>query len=173
MFDPDGLPLELTEDGSPLDEITICEAEAGSTGDLLTRHLGFERHAENLYQLAGARVKVVQDAVAERGLVAPGGVHHVALGVSSVEELADWRVRLTAAGFKVTLPQNRVYFQSIYFRQQRGVLFEIATISPGFHADEVVLGQRLCLPPWLESSRVSIEERLVPIKAKHVKAKHG
>ena len=69
------------------------------------------------------------------------------------------------SGIRVTLPQNRVYFRSIYFRPNRGVLFELATTQPGFTADEAPghLGERLCLPPWLEPVRASIEQRLVPV----------
>ena len=31
---------------------------------------------------------------------------------------------------------DRYYFKSIYFREPSGVLFEIATIGPGFTTDE-------------------------------------
>jgi glyoxalase family protein len=147
-----------------LHEITITEIEPGSTGVLLTQHLGFERAGEDLYVLGSARVHVTHDPNAARGMVGPGGVHHVAFAVASQEEQAELRAKLTAAGFKVTLVQDRVYFQSIYFRQPRGILFEIATIQPGFFADEQTLGSRLCLPPWLEGSRASIAERLAPLK---------
>ena len=171
LLDPDGLPIELLlqvplADApfvGPLSEITILESEAGATGDLLVRHLGFAAARSNRFTLGTARIRVVHDPKSERGVVAPGGVHHVALAIESLEEQAELRARLVAAGFKVTLRQDRVYFQSIYFRQPRGGLFEIATLTPGFFADETELGKRLCLPPWLESSRSSIEERLVPL----------
>ena len=60
---------------------------------------------------------------------------------------------------------DRVYFHSIYFREPGGVLFEIATDSPGFLKDETPdeLGSALRLPPWLESARVQIEETLPKI----------
>ena len=47
---------------------------------------------------------------------------------------------------------DRFYFNSIYFREPSGVLFEIATIGPGFTADEPLetLGESLSLPPNYE-----------------------
>jgi len=48
------------------------------------------------------------------------------------------------------------------------VLFELATDGPGFAVDEDAahLGETLVLPPWLESSRVSIEQALPPLALK-------
>lgn len=164
VSDPDGMELSLTEGEFCIREITIAESEPGSTGELLTRHLDFEQTGRDVYQNRGATIRTVH-LPGERGLLAPGGIHHVALAVESAEALAEWRTRLLAAGFKVTLVLDRIYFRSIYFRQLHGVLFEIATTSPGFFVDEEVLGSRLCLPPWLESSRASIEERLAPVES--------
>ena len=61
---------------------------------------------------------------------------------------------------------DRDYFQSIYFREPGGVLFELATDNPGFAIDEPLesLGERLCLPGWLESRRLELAERLIPIR---------
>ena len=75
---------------------------------------------------------------------------------------ADWREALVAAGRNVTPVIDRYYFHSIYFREPGGVLFEIATMEPGFAVDEDVaeLGTRLTLPPWLEERRDEIEEAL-------------
>ena len=60
---------------------------------------------------------------------------------------------------------DRFYFQSLYFREPNGILFEIATDGPGFASDEPVetLGERLSLPPFLEHRRVEIEAGLKPI----------
>jgi glyoxalase family protein len=48
------------------------------------------------------------------------------------------------------------YFHSIYFREPGGILFEIATDSPGFTVDEPVeqLGTHLERPAWLKSSSI-------------------
>ena len=60
---------------------------------------------------------------------------------------------------------DRFYFRTIYFREPGGVLFELATDGPGFAVDEDVatLGERLSLPPFLESQRAAIEAQLRPI----------
>ena len=70
--------------------------------------------------------------------------------------------RLRAGGLQVTEVRDRQYFQSIYFREPGGVLFEIATVPPGFTVDETLpcLGQDLKLPPWEEPHRAEIERRL-------------
>jgi len=62
-------------------------------------------------------------------------------------------------------PVNRFYFQSLYFREPNGVLFEIATDEPGFTADEPLdkLGEKLSLPPFLEGRRKEIEAGLKPL----------
>ena len=57
--------------------------------------------------------------------------------------------------------QDRDYFLSIYFREPRGVLFEIATMSPGFAIDEDPdhLGEELRLPEQHEHLRAQLEAR--------------
>ncbi len=75
------------------------------------------------------------------------------------------REQLIQYGCKVTEVLDRCYFKSIYFREPGGVLFEVATIEPGFTADEELsrLGRDLKLPPWEEANRVDIEAALVPV----------
>jgi len=65
-------------------------------------------------------------------------------------------------GFCVTPIRDRKYFKSIYFHEPGGVLFEIATDSPGFTVDEPYesLGRDLKLPEQYESMRSEIESRL-------------
>ena len=60
---------------------------------------------------------------------------------------------------------DRSYFTSIYFREPGGVLFEIATMAPGFAIDEPLqeLGRGLKLPPWEEANRAEIEAALPPV----------
>ena len=91
-----------------------------------------------------------------------GAVHHVAFRVADETVQSDWRARLIEAGVHVSPVKDRLYFHSIYFREPGGVLFEIATDGPGFLIDEPedALGSKLCLPPWLEPIRQSIEARL-------------
>ncbi len=101
---------------------------------------------------------------AERGLQAAGTVHHVAWA-SQPEEHEAWRERVVAAGGQPTPVIDRFYFKSIYFREPSGVLFEIATIGPGFTADEPfeTLGESLSLPPDYERYREQVEKILTPL----------
>ncbi len=101
---------------------------------------------------------------AERGLQGAGTVHHVAWA-SPMDEHEAWRERTAAGGLHPTPVIDRFYFRSIYFREPSGVLFEIATLGPGFSADEDPehLGERLSLPPKFEHLREQIEPALTPI----------
>ena len=89
----------------------------------------------------------------------------MAFRVADDAEQQYWWQRLTKAGLQVSGIIDRYYFQSIYFRISRGILFEIATDGPGFAADEApdALGERLALPPFLEPHRAQIEAGLKPI----------
>ena len=99
------------------------------------------------------------------GVPGAGTVHHVAWG-SKPEEHEAWRERAQEAGARPTPVIERFYFKSIYFREPSGVLFEIATLGPGFTADEPLesLGERLSLPPAFEALREQIEPKLTPIR---------
>jgi glyoxalase family protein len=101
----------------------------------------------------------------ERGIQGAGTVHHVAWA-SHDSDHEQWRERVIAAGAHPTPVIDRFWFRSIYFREPSGVLFELATYSPGFSADEAIehLGETLVLPPWLESRREEIEAQLTPIE---------
>jgi glyoxalase family protein len=102
---------------------------------------------------------------ADRGIQGAGTVHHVAWA-SQDDEHEAWRERVLAADAHPTAVIDRFWFRSIYFREPSGVLFELATFSPGFAADEDPehLGETLVLPPWLESRRSEIEATLTPIR---------
>jgi glyoxalase family protein len=102
---------------------------------------------------------------AEHGLQGAGTVHHVAWASQDADH-ESWRERAAAAGARATEVIDRFWFRSIYFREPSGVLFELATFSPGFAADEPPehLGETLVLPPWLEDRRAEIEARLTPIR---------
>jgi hypothetical protein len=96
------------------------------------------------------------------GVMGAGTVHHVAFRAPTGKEQLDARNALVAGGFNVTPQIDRDYFQSIYFREPGGVLFEIATDGPGFTVDEPEgsLGKSLKLPKWLEERRFEIEALL-------------
>jgi glyoxalase family protein len=100
----------------------------------------------------------------ERGLQGAGSVHHVAWA-SQPDEHEAWRRIVIEAGAQPTPVIDRFYFKSIYFREPSGVLFEIATIGPGFTADEPfeTLGEKLSLPPDYEQYREQVEKVLTPL----------
>jgi glyoxalase family protein len=100
----------------------------------------------------------------QSGLQAGGTVHHVAWACQPTEHEA-WRQRVIDGGGQPTPVIDRFYFKSIYFREPSGVLFEIATIGPGFTADEPFesLGEKLSLPPNYEQYREQVEKVLTPL----------
>jgi glyoxalase family protein len=93
-----------------------------------------------------------------------GTVHHVAFA-SVMDELEAWRTRVSDVGARPTPVIDRFYFKSVYFLEPSGVLFEIATIGPGFAVDEDErhLGERLSLPPPFEPLREQLEGTLSPL----------
>ena len=95
-----------------------------------------------------------------------GTVHHVAFAVDDPDQQLALRAELLRRGVQVTEVMDRQYFRSIYFREPGGVLFEVATIPPGFTADESVseLGTSLKLPPWEEPKRRVIESGLPTVR---------
>jgi glyoxalase family protein len=70
-----------------------------------------------------------------------------------------------AAGRQITPVIDRYYFRSVYFREPGGILYEIATIGPGFTTDEPQesLGEHLALPPDFERVRGQVEPQLTPL----------
>jgi glyoxalase family protein len=100
------------------------------------------------------------------GRMGIGAVHHIAWRTPPRSQEEQWREVLSRAGQDVSPVIDRNYFQSVYFREPRGVLFEIATDPPGFTVDEAPseLGSRLQLPPWLEPRRERIEARLPALR---------
>ncbi len=94
-----------------------------------------------------------------------GGVHHIAFRTPDEAQYDEWARRLRALRVPNSGKIDRFYFRSLYFREPNGILFEIATDGPGFAADEPLehLGERLALPPFLESRRKEIEAGLQPL----------
>lgn len=91
-----------------------------------------------------------------------GIIHHVAFRAKDDDEQKEMRQKVIELGLHPTNVIDRHWFHSIYFQSPGGVLFEIATDGPGYDVDEDPdkLGQKLILPPWLESRREMIEKRL-------------
>jgi glyoxalase family protein len=104
-------------------------------------------------------------APAAPGLQGAGTVHHVAWATAP-EDVEAWQERVARAGAHATPVIDRHYFRSVYFREPSGVLFELATIGPGFTVDEPLeqLGEKLSLTPQFEHLREQIEPRLSPLR---------
>jgi glyoxalase family protein len=108
----------------------------------------------------------VQDAPPEEaGIQGAGSVHHVAWAAQDAE-LEAWGDVARGAGAQPTSVRDRTYFRSIYFREPSGVLFELATLSPGFAVDEPAesLGEALKLPERYEPRRAQLERALTPLR---------
>ena len=116
---------------------------------------------------------VYDEPPAERPIQGAGTVHHVAW-TSDDEDHEAWRERVAQGGGRPTPVIDRHYFRSIYFREPSGVLFEIATRSPGFTVDEPLehLGEKLSIPPFLESRRPEIEATVRPLENPRVAARN-
>jgi len=114
----------------------------------------------------GHTIDIVEHADAAQAINGLGTVHHVAMAIEGEDQQAALRNELIARGLQVTPVLDRQYFRSIYFREPGGVLFEVATVAPGFTVDETLqgLGQDLKLPPWEEPNRVEIEAGLPRIE---------
>jgi glyoxalase family protein len=134
---------------------------------LLAQTLGFEHDDEGHWLIEGDnrhgfyRYDQAPDEHPRQGA---GSVHHIAFA-STMDDHEAWRERVAAAGQRPTPVIDRFYFRSVYFREPSGVLFEIATIGPGFSSDEDAahLGERLSLPPRFEPLRSRLEQTLTPL----------
>jgi glyoxalase family protein len=188
--DPEGLGLELLfDDGedAPLvaaaPDVPAEHALRGFAGvyaytddpsrsaPLLRDVLGFapadEGDGEKRWSVRGPRrhgFYVYDEAPGERGIGGAGTVHHIAYAAED-EDIEAWDERYRQAGRQTSGLVDRFYFRSVYSREPSGVLFEIATLGPGFSADEPAeeLGRRLALPPKLEHLREQIEATLTPL----------
>jgi glyoxalase family protein len=194
--DYDGLHFELVvaDDGNPPlraahPEIPAEHAILGIEGaraygtfgnveeKFLTDTLGFAYVGDGEYRLAGPTRHfhwAYDPPPATRGLQGAGSVHHIAWATPDEEQL-DWQTRVRDAGGFVTDVRDRDYFQSIYFREPRGILFEIATLSPGFAVDEDPehLGEELRLPKMHEHLRERLERTLTPVENPRVRQRAG
>lgn len=152
---------------------TLQLQDRAPTQKLLTEAFGFQQIAEEgsrrRFSL-GARSTSTQVDLVERpddpiGHIAAGTVHHITFRAANDEEQLKWREKLVDLGFAVTPVMDREYFNSIYFREPNGILFEIATDGPGFAIDEPIesLGGTLKLPKQFETQRREIEQMLPAI----------
>jgi glyoxalase family protein len=159
------IPVELALQG--FDAVRAYASVPERSTELLEGTLGFvtldgsTREARS--DMRGGRY-VFDPPPPARGLGGAGTVHHVAWS-STMDEHEGWHARVVAAGARPSPIIDRFWFKSIYFREPSGVLFEIATLGPGFAIDEDSerLGEALVLPPAFEHLREQIEPALTPL----------
>jgi len=159
------IPAELALQG--FDSVRAYSADPERSRGLLEQTLEFEPRGENGWEARGERrggFYAYDSAPDEPGIQGAGTVHHVAWA-SPMDEHEAWRERVAEAGARPTPIIDRFYFRSIYFREPSGVLFEIATLGPGFTTDESLetLGEHLALPPNFEPLRDRLEQELTPL----------
>jgi glyoxalase family protein len=158
------IPGELALQG--FDSVRAYTADPERSRSFLEQTLGFVPGGHGAFEARGDRrgSYYAYDVTSESGWGGAGTVHHVAWA-STPEAHEDWRARVLDGGGRPTEVIDRFYFRSIYFREPSGVLFEIATIGPGFATDEDPehLGERLSLPPAFEHLRDQVEKVLTPL----------
>jgi len=159
------VPAELALQGFHAARAYSVEPEAS---EALLEALELERAGEGWEARGSSRggLYLYDEPPAERAVQGAGSVHHIAWA-STIGEHEAWRDRAISAGARPTPVIDRFYFKSIYFREPSGVLFEIATLGPGFTVDEPVehLGEKLSLPPDFEHLRDEVEPNLRPVKS--------
>jgi glyoxalase family protein len=159
------IPAEFALQG--FEAVHASSMRPDATRRVLEEGLNFSSEGDSLWEARGDSRggRYALDPLPEgRGVPGAGTVHHVAFA-STMEDHEAWGDRVRELGLTPTPVIDRFYFRSIYFREPGGVLFEIATIGPGFTSDEPLLslGERLSLPPDFEHLRERIEPVLTPL----------
>ena len=185
--DPDGLELDIIFEGKAKPAIENINypvpyehaiqgfwgarlklAKKEDTVYILKDLFGFEKIDEEggltLYQTdapSGHSI-IIELAEEEYGKNGRGIIHHIAFRAKDKEELDELRLKVQKWGLNPTQIIDRHWFNSVYYREPGGILFEMASDDPGYAVDEDFehLGEKLILPPWLESKRERIEQIL-------------
>jgi glyoxalase family protein len=205
VYDSDGLELELVAHSSAEDRdlnvwnnggvpfeyavrgfhsVTLSEEGFERTADVLEEELGFSligqeksrfRYIIKNSKVGASIVDVLCLPYTPSGYIGIGSVHHVAFRTPTDEKQKVIRSSIIKAGLNATPIIDRTYFHSVYFREPGGVLFEIATDSPGFTTDQISseLGTRLMLPEWLESERKNLEKILPRLSLPNISTESG
>jgi glyoxalase family protein len=159
------IPTEMAIQG--FDGVRAYSADPERSRKLLEETLGFKASGEDSWEIRGDQRGsfYVYDESTERGLQGAGTVHHVAWA-DQMDEHEAWQKRVAESEAHPTPIIDRFWFLSIYFREPSGVLFEIATLGPGFATDEDPehLGEKLVLPPRFEPLREQVERTVTPIR---------
>ncbi|MEO9885186.1 MAG: ring-cleaving dioxygenase [Balneola sp.] len=185
--DPDGLEIDLIFVGDAKDKVSEFKStvsvehaiqgfwstrlkliDVEGTAGVLEDIFGFkEKESSGNQTRFETEANIGGNVIIETGEEAPGKggrgiVHHVAFRAKDVEDLQTMREKVLSKGLQPTQVIDRHWFNSVYFKEPGGVLFEIATDGPGYDSDEDFehLGEKLVLPPWLEPRRTIIENTL-------------
>ncbi|WP_256759277.1 ring-cleaving dioxygenase [Cohnella sp. WQ 127256] len=196
LADPDGLRIEIVErdegpasqwtfGGVPVDKAikgfggaVLFSTAPARTATTLEQVLGLEKIAQEgdfvRFKATGDLGNIIDVNVEPMapGVGGAGTVHHIAWRAQDDEDHARWRNLVLESGFQPTPLIDRQYFNALYFREEGGILFEIATDPPGFARDEPAetMGEKLMLPEWFENQRAQIEEGLPPIQVRILEA---
>lgn len=199
FVDPDGLQIELVErNEGPLSNwqlgsihpdvaikgfggATLLSAQPNKTAEVLEHILGLKCVGEDagyLRFIADAQIGNVIDiklTPSVRGLMGAGTVHHIAWRAKDETELQQWRTLLQEKGYYPTEVKDRNYFKALYFHEEGGILFELATDGPGFTVDQPVeqLGEKLMLPDWLEEKRDELTAALPKVEIRILEEEKG
>lgn len=159
------IPAELALHG--FEGVRAYSYRPQSTAAVLERLMNAEPQDGDRWELRGdaRRGWIALDTIPdEPARQSAGTIHHIAWNTTEAEH-GRWLEVLQEAGIPNSGLVDRHYFRSIYFREPSGVLFEIATMGPGFTADEPLetLGEHLSLPPNYEHLRDRLEGVLTPL----------
>jgi glyoxalase family protein len=175
MADHPEVPAEYALQG--FDAVRAYALAPAASRHVLEETLGFVSVGTDAWEARGPTrggLYAYDEPPADRGFGGAGTVHHVAWS-SPMDEHEAWHERVVAAGLQPSPIIDRFWFRSIYFREPNGILFEIATLGPGFSVDEdrEHLGESLILPPAFEHLRSQVEPILTPIPDPRPWAKTG
>ena len=157
-----------------LHSVSMTVRDPGATARFMADLLGYDVTHESPDRVRlgvngdgpGKQIDLIIGPDAPAALNGIGTVHHVAMAIGDEHTQVRLREELVGRGVQVTPVMDRQYFKSIYFREPGGVLFEVATVAPGFAVDEPLdaLGRALKLPPWEEPHRAEIERGLAAVR---------
>mgnify|MGYP000335997976 CR=1 FL=1 len=171
---PDGEDIDPSSAIRGLHSVTMTVRSAAASLEFMRDWLGY-----SVVEKQGTRTRVgvngggpgkmidlFESGTAPAARNGLGTVHHVAMAIQDPDEQMRLRNELTSRGIQVTPLMDRQYFQSIYFREPGGILYEVATMRPGFAVDEQLpqLGRALKLPPAAEINRAEIEKQLPAVQ---------
>jgi len=158
------IPAEMALQG--FEGARAYSADPQGSGHILTDLLG-ATSTDDTFTLQGegrGGWLTLDPAPPQRGNQSAGVVHHIAFGIHD-EHVQSWLQQLEERRIASSGRVDRHYFESLYFREPGGILYELATQGPGFTVDGPVeeFGTRVILPPWYEAHRAVIEAQLTPL----------